>query len=44
MKLSVRLKLPVLLSVTFCAALVDPNAWFPKLSELGDTVATGVPA
>ena len=29
---------PVFLSVRVCAALVEPTAWFPNTSEVGDTV------
>lgn len=44
MEFSVSVKFPVLLSVTFCDALVEPNTWLPKLSVPGDTIAIGVPA
>lgn len=43
MEFSISVKFPVLLSVTFCAALVEPNTWFPKLSAPTDTVAIGAP-
>src|SRR5437667_22259 len=43
MEFSVRVKFPVLLSVTFCDALAEANTWFPKLSTPGDAIAIGVP-
>jgi hypothetical protein len=41
MLLIVRVALPVLESVTVCAALVVPTVWLEKVSELGETLATG---
>lgn len=43
MVFSVSVKFPVLVSVTFCEALVEPSTWFPKLSVPGDAIAIGVP-
>src|SRR5215467_14133725 len=37
------MKFPVLLSVTLCGALVEPNTWFPKLNAPGAATAIGVP-
>lgn len=40
----VSVPLPVLESVTVCAALAEFNVWLANVSELGETLATGVPA
>ena len=37
----VRLALPVLVSVTVCAALLVPDNWAAKVSEAGDKLTTG---
>ena len=34
---------PVLESVTVCAPLVDPTVWLANVSEVGETLAVGVP-